>query len=531
MGNVRILFVAANPRTTERHVLEQEVREIEGKIQSARYRSEFEFGSLWAARSDDLIDALERHRPHVVHFSGGGGPLHLAREDGEVRVVPEAALQDLFRVVGDDTRVVVLNGCYSELQAEAIAASVDCVVGVPPGLGDEAARGFSAPFYRALAYGRSVQNGFEQGRVGLQMLGFAGASPRLVVKRDGVVPDRIVLVTLTSSGPVAHETMVRRVTQHLERGAKMGVALLEPLGFAARAVVHEVMVRLERPGEELIPVWLAPDLSIADESSLYARLTRDLWAGLRRLPEGSGAREDWLDEVGTALPEAGRGEPGDDFVFAVEYAIAHLDRYGGRRLVLVVDDLDLMNEAQKRRWASLLLRFRGRLKLLVWGGLELYRLIVEPPARGLGSAFHHLERINLECMGVSEVEWRLGEWLGVSEGRRLGASLHRLTGGHPALIEDVIRLPPGFLAGAPLYEVEARVLCGLHMDRLRRELAEAPALVEALRGFVAHRREVWTQSWDSAEERKLRWLGLIVETEGRCWRWAAPLLRRLAEEL
>jgi hypothetical protein len=197
MERVRILFLAANPLAATRLALDEEAREIEHKLHAAVQHSAFEFITKWAVQPDDL-QALNQYRPHVVHFSGHGSEhaeLVLAGADGNVRRVSQQATVDLFRTLRDNIRVVVLNACYSQMQAEGIAKHIDCVVGMRRAIGDRAAIRFSASFYRALAFGRSVQNAFEQGLVSLGLEGIAEAdTPALIVQRRGVDPAGIVLV-------------------------------------------------------------------------------------------------------------------------------------------------------------------------------------------------------------------------------------------------------------------------------------------------------------------------------------------------
>jgi hypothetical protein len=198
MKRVRILFLAANPAATQRLTLDDEAREIQAKIYAAEHRDDFELITQWAVRPDDLLDAFNRYRPHVVHFSGHGNEsdeLILAGDDGQPRPVAKPALARLFRVLGQDVRVVVLNACYSRPQAEVIAEHVDCVVGMQRAIEDRACVRFAASFYRALAFGRSVANAFDQGLVSLDIEG-TGASeiPDLVVRRPSVNPADIVLV-------------------------------------------------------------------------------------------------------------------------------------------------------------------------------------------------------------------------------------------------------------------------------------------------------------------------------------------------
>jgi hypothetical protein len=198
MERVRILFLAASPVSATRQALDQEAREIEHGLHEAAQRSAFEFITKWAVQPDDLLQALNQYRPHVVHFSGTGSEhadLLLASADGNARRVSQQATMDLFRTLRDNIRVVVLNACYSRMQAEGIAQHIDCVVGMRRAIGDRAAIRFAASFYRALAFGRSVENAFEQGLVSLNLEGITEAdTPVLVVQRRGVDPARVVLV-------------------------------------------------------------------------------------------------------------------------------------------------------------------------------------------------------------------------------------------------------------------------------------------------------------------------------------------------
>jgi hypothetical protein len=96
-------------------------------------------------------------------------------------------------------RVVVLNACYSEVQARAIVNEIDFVVGMSDSIGDDAARVFAAAFYRGLAFGKSVRTAFELGINELKLLGLGheDAIPQLLV-RTGVDPN-VVLVSGPSS--------------------------------------------------------------------------------------------------------------------------------------------------------------------------------------------------------------------------------------------------------------------------------------------------------------------------------------------
>jgi hypothetical protein len=166
---IRILFLAANPSNTQQLNLTNEVRRIDEELRKAKERDGFDLEQRHAVSLSDLQDLLLRFEPQIVHFSGHGneaGELIFETKHGRVEIAPLAALIDLFRIVnGDGKKVqcVVLNACYSDRQAEAIAKHVPCVIGMSNAISDEAAIKFAASFYRGLGYGRSVNDAFELG--------------------------------------------------------------------------------------------------------------------------------------------------------------------------------------------------------------------------------------------------------------------------------------------------------------------------------------------------------------------------------
>jgi hypothetical protein len=88
-GRIRILFVAANPRETSRLELDEEIREISHKIKQSKYRDSLELISLWAARTDDLLQGMNEYKPNIVHFSGHGtrnGEIILVDYDKKTKV-------------------------------------------------------------------------------------------------------------------------------------------------------------------------------------------------------------------------------------------------------------------------------------------------------------------------------------------------------------------------------------------------------------------------------------------------------------
>ncbi|WP_159396861.1 CHAT domain-containing protein [Sorangium cellulosum] len=171
-GRIKVLFLGANPRSTTQLGLGREVRQIEDKLRAAAHRDAVTFTSRWAARPDDLQQALLEERPHVLHFSGHGTQgdrLAFEDEAGEIAFVDKGALADLIAILKDNLQVVVLNACSSEPLAEALTQHVACAVGMHQPIGDLAATEFAASFYRALGFGRTVDEAFRLGCSALRL--------------------------------------------------------------------------------------------------------------------------------------------------------------------------------------------------------------------------------------------------------------------------------------------------------------------------------------------------------------------------
>jgi len=163
---IKILFLAANPKDTIPLRLDEEIRAIDQVLRQAEFRDRFDIKQHFAVRVDDLQALFLRHKPDIMHFSGHGSAkseIILEDQDGNSKSLSNRALSQLFSVLKDNIRCVVLNACYSEPQAQAIAEHIDCVIGMSKAIGDIAAIRFSTAFYQALGFGRDVRTAFDSG--------------------------------------------------------------------------------------------------------------------------------------------------------------------------------------------------------------------------------------------------------------------------------------------------------------------------------------------------------------------------------
>src|SRR5262245_46719399 len=139
---VKILFVAANPRVGRQLALDEEYRAIERSIRVARHRDAFQLIPQLAARRGDLQQALLEHSPDVVHFAchGSAGAEVLLRGDGpDPEPMSADALASLFRVLQDNLALVVFNACFAGVQASAIRQHAGVTIGMREQIEDKLA--------------------------------------------------------------------------------------------------------------------------------------------------------------------------------------------------------------------------------------------------------------------------------------------------------------------------------------------------------------------------------------------------------
>ena len=196
---LRVLFLAANPRELTPLALEAEVHEIYKKLAASEFGEEIELVPHWSTRPDDLIQRFNEDPDwHVVHFSGHGSSSHeivLEDEDGRAKPVSKHALQRLFRVFGRKARVAVFNACYSEGQAEAVVEHIDCAIGMANPVGDAAAILFAASFYRAIGFGKSIQEAFDQGLLAIELEDIAEVDTPRIRSKAGFNPNDLRLLS------------------------------------------------------------------------------------------------------------------------------------------------------------------------------------------------------------------------------------------------------------------------------------------------------------------------------------------------
>jgi CHAT domain len=133
----------------------------------------------------------------VLHFSGHGdasGHLYLRGGDGAPLPVGGEHLTTVISRFRERIPLVVLNACYTAQLADALASSIDVVVGMTRAVDDRAAICFSERFYQTLIFeGGSIQDAFNVAKASVQGEFRDERNEPCLRCRDGVDPSQIVL--------------------------------------------------------------------------------------------------------------------------------------------------------------------------------------------------------------------------------------------------------------------------------------------------------------------------------------------------
>lgn len=121
---------------------------------------------------DELRRRFDEQRPHVVHYVGTGvsadpasQAILLADAAGGRRLVGQRRWLEEFRMLGlQDIRLVVLNGCQTDLFAAALARVVPAVVGMRGDYLDQSAVSFAGSLYRGIGGGAALDQAIASAR-------------------------------------------------------------------------------------------------------------------------------------------------------------------------------------------------------------------------------------------------------------------------------------------------------------------------------------------------------------------------------
>ncbi|WP_414581625.1 CHAT domain-containing protein, partial [Scytonema sp. PCC 10023] len=335
-----ILLLAANPRDTSKLQLDVEVREIDEGLQRAKKRKQFKLEQKWAVRSRDFYRAILDTQPQIVHFSGHGAAedgIVLENEMKQMVYVQADALASMFKLFArKGVECVVLNACYSEVQAEAISQYVKYVIGMNKAVGDEAAIAFAVAFYDALGAGLDIEDAYELGKS--QMMAFMEHQTPVLKKNeltdvsttfetDVIPPNPYQGLSAFGEEDAAfffgRETFVNELLQTIRKQPLVGV--IGPSGSGKSSVVFAGLIpQLRSEGNWLISSFRPGNQPFYQLACALVRLLE---------PE--------LSETGLLREAAGlAGDMQQGRITLQQVAYSIKERNGGKRLLLVADQFE-----------------------------------------------------------------------------------------------------------------------------------------------------------------------------------------------
>lgn len=210
---LRVLYVTSNPEAMEvttKHPdgtevtegvwlrTEREVRMVKEALRRSKYRELVDVEHLPAATTMDVLNGLNDHRPHVVHFSGHANALGLLMEnaggtqDGDD--LDFSLLARLLSATDEPPRLVVLNACESLAGAEDLLQTVPTVVAMSDSINDTSAVVFATQFYSGVGSAQSVASALKQAKVAMDAASLEGSDLPEARTREGINLDELVLV-------------------------------------------------------------------------------------------------------------------------------------------------------------------------------------------------------------------------------------------------------------------------------------------------------------------------------------------------
>jgi len=194
---ITVLFIASNPNNQSQLKLDEEIRAITTKIRESKYRDSLELKSIWATQPMDLLQAINEHKPTIVHFSGHGSSndeLILQDDLGNSKAVSLDTIITMFKVVSSGIKLIVFNTCHSYNQANKITEHIPSAIGMNTSIGDKSAMIFSSQLYSAIGFGNNIENSFNQAKVAMMFEeSHEENTPELYIQ-DGINGEELVLV-------------------------------------------------------------------------------------------------------------------------------------------------------------------------------------------------------------------------------------------------------------------------------------------------------------------------------------------------
>ena len=168
--SLKILFLLSVPH--QDLSLDEEYRTIERAIERNSNRNEIELVVKLSTRIEDLMEALNQEKPHIVHFSGHGNnnsELLFTGDNMENMPISPSILLNLFKASRENIQLIFLDACHSHTHAQHLSQEINYTIGMNGIIGETSATTFASSFYASLASNRTIKESFDQAKVILEV--------------------------------------------------------------------------------------------------------------------------------------------------------------------------------------------------------------------------------------------------------------------------------------------------------------------------------------------------------------------------
>lgn len=185
----RIAYLVTNPKPAATLNTLQEAKQVIKAIEASPLSKKIELRPFLAPSFDDLIDALNLFKPHVVHFSGHGGDESLLFDNESIgesggTVLNFDTVADLLAAVAFKPKGLILMACDTVNGAKKFLQATDFVIAMSDSIDDDAASVFAVRFYKSISAGVELESALKQGKLSIKSKGYSDAELPTLITGD-----------------------------------------------------------------------------------------------------------------------------------------------------------------------------------------------------------------------------------------------------------------------------------------------------------------------------------------------------------
>jgi Tfp pilus assembly protein PilF len=162
----KILMLSANPENTAESSKRTGLKEIRDALKRSNYSQLLEIQERLDTSAADISQVLSELQPYIVNISGdedGIDSLTLANISGEnIFKNREELIANLFQYHSKNIKCIILNGCFSIIQAREIIRYVEFIIGISQNLKNSTVINFLAEFYYQVGSQRTIRDAYYQ---------------------------------------------------------------------------------------------------------------------------------------------------------------------------------------------------------------------------------------------------------------------------------------------------------------------------------------------------------------------------------